>query len=118
MVNSVAKASFMKFCFIILKFLGIGLFVINSIIFLTCKCSNCAAMIVYNAHKFACTMFINDEKIGDVAVEVVGQIHVAVKRDYCFFFNFKSILHKKHTILCSTEYLLHKKLHFFINITL
>ena len=32
---------------------------------------------------------------------------------YCFFFNFKSILHKKHTILCSTEYLLHKKLHFF-----
>ena len=32
---------------------------------------------------------------------------------YCFFFNFKSILHKKYTILCSTEYLLHKKLHFF-----
>ena len=59
-------------------------------------------------------MFINDEKIGDLAVEVVGQIHVAVKRDYCFFFNFKSILHKKHTILCSTEYLLHKKLYFFI----
>ena len=58
-------------------------------------------------------MFINDEKIGDLAVEVVGQIHVAVKRDYCFFFNFKSILHKKHIILCSTEYLLHKKLHFF-----
>ena len=28
-------------------------------------------------------MFINDEKIGDLAVEVVGQIHVAVKRD-CF----------------------------------
>ena len=58
-------------------------------------------------------MFINDEKIGDLAVEVVGQIHVAVKRDYCFFFNFKSILHKKHIILCSTEYLLHKKTTFF-----
>ena len=58
-------------------------------------------------------MFINDEKIGDLAVEVGGEFHVAVKRDYCFFFNFKSILHKKHIILCSTEYLLHKKLHFF-----
>ena len=46
MVNSVAKASFMKFCFIILKFVGIGLFVINSIIFLTYKCSNFAAIII------------------------------------------------------------------------
>ena len=32
---------------------------------------------------------------------------------YCFFFNFKSILHKKYTILCSTKYLLHKKTTFF-----